>query len=58
MNIYILVFILMIFFYVLTPGILVTIPPNSSDDRLPVFVHTCVFGIVTYFLLSNTGYSE
>lgn len=38
-----------ILFFLLTPGILVSLPPNGSKYTV-AFVHALVFGLITWFI--------
>ena len=41
-----------ILFFLLTPGILVSLPPGG-DKYTVAFVHALVFGLITWFLKSR-----
>ena len=42
-----------ILFFLLTPGILVSLPPGGSKYTV-AFVHALVFGLITWFIQSRT----
>ncbi len=46
-------------FFLLTPGILVTLPPGGSKVTV-AFVHALVFGLISWFIQTRmkSGYYE